>query len=66
MVYPVVVTSNVLDWLIDDIHWVAEARSGDRFEVGKCIAAGLLTGLEDARIEIAMAVATKPMPISLK
>jgi hypothetical protein len=33
MVCPVLVTRAMLDWLIDDIHWVAEVPCGDRFEV---------------------------------
>jgi hypothetical protein len=33
MVCPVLVTRDLLDWLIDDLHWVPEVLCGDRFEV---------------------------------
>jgi hypothetical protein len=42
MACPVPVTRSVLDWPIDDIHWVPEVRCGDRFEVtARLLPAGL-------------------------
>jgi hypothetical protein len=42
MACPVLVTRSVLDWPIDDIHWVPEVLCGDRFEVtARRLSAGL-------------------------
>jgi hypothetical protein len=41
MVCPVLVTRDLLDWLIDDIAWVPEALAGNRHEIGKAITEGL-------------------------
>jgi hypothetical protein len=37
-VCPVRVSRNLLDWLIDDVHWVSESLAGNRHEIGKAIA----------------------------
>jgi hypothetical protein len=36
MVCPVLVTRDLLDWLIDDIHWVPEVLCGDRLLLHAC------------------------------
>jgi len=40
-VCPVLITRDLLDWLIDDIAWVPEALAGNRHEIGKAITEGL-------------------------